>query len=79
MFTLFDSADYLCVDTERTTDFDYPWGDFGADIYFHSMAHVEHLIHFAPVGPATFFDGFEQGWQWEKIVFNYMTIVTDKM
>ena len=48
--TFLDVADDLRVDVERLADSDYLLGHLGTDIDLHAVAHIEYLIHLAPIG-----------------------------
>ena len=43
------------------------------------MAHVEHLVGFAVVGPAFLYDGFEEGRNWEHVVLYDATVLTHEV
>ena len=50
--SIFHMTDDLSLDAERAGDVDYGRRIGGIDVDFHAMPHVEHLVHFAPVGAA---------------------------
>ena len=74
-----DVANDLCIDVERTADGDDLLGHFGAYVDFHAMAHVEHLIHLAPVGAGTIVDGSEEWGYGEHVVLHHAAVVGYEM
>ena len=72
-------ANDLCIDVERTADGDDLFGHFGAYVDFHAMAHVEHLIHLAPVGAGTLVDGSEEWGYGEHVVLHHAAVVGYEM
>lgn len=38
----------LSINAKRLRDFDYFFGVFLRQIYFHAMSHIKHFVHFLP-------------------------------
>ena len=72
-------SDYLCVDIERTGDFDNLLRIFGREVYFHTVTHVEYLVHLFPIGSAFVVDCTEERWYGEHVVFDHTAVVADEM
>lgn len=53
-------------------------GMFGAEVYLHTVAHVEHFVHLGPVGAAFALDEVKEGRDWEHVVL-YDKLVLYKM
>ena len=51
----------------------------GADVYFHAVTHVEHLVHFFPGCVAFFMYNLEQRGNGEHVVFNNPAVLTHEM
>ena len=62
--TFFDMTNHLGIYIETAADVNDALGHFWANVDFHPVAHVEHLVHLAPVGAAAFVDDAEQ---WRNI------------
>ena len=69
----------LGIYIEFFTDVDYFFGNFRPHVNFHSVSHIEHLIHFFPICSGAIMDGFEQRWYGEHVVFDYFAVVVDEM
>ena len=72
-------ADDLRVDVERARDFDDFIGQFRCHVDFHTVAHIEYLVHLAPVGLRTVVDDAEQRWDGKHIVLDDAAILAHEM
>ncbi len=79
LFPFFYASDNTCVDVEAAAYFDNLFCMLGAYVYLHTMAHVEYLVHFFPVCATLFTYDPEERRNWEHIVLNDMTVVSDKV
>ena len=52
---------------------------FGANVDFHSVSHVEDFIHFSPVRSALFGNRFEERWHGEHVVLDDFAVVADEV
>ena len=68
----------MCIDVERTADVDDRFSRIGIGIDFHTVAHIEDLVHFVPIGTTLFMNQAEERRDGEKVVLDDMNIV-DKM
>ena len=50
--TFLNASHNLSIDVEAAADVDNGLCMFGGKIYLQAVAHVEHLVHFSPVGAA---------------------------
>ena len=48
--TFFDVADNLGIDVERLREVDNLLGNLRSNVDFHTVTHVEYLVHLLPVG-----------------------------
>src|SRR3712207_3999131 len=72
-------ANNLRIDTKLVADGYHLVGILWPHIDFHAMPHVEHLIHFLPVGARTVVDNAEKRRHSEHIIFHYLAILAHKM
>src|SRR5262249_24512451 len=76
-FRIFHTADDLAIDAERFRNVHNLWSDFLRDVEFQAVPHIEHLVHFLPVGAALLVDDAEQRWYVKQIVLNNMEFVDE--
>ena len=69
----------LGIDIETLGEGNDLFGFFWRDIYFHSVPHVEYLVHLAPVGTRTVVDSMKQWWNGKHVVFYHAAVVVDEM
>jgi len=72
-------ADNLGVDIEAAADIDDLLCHLGTDVDFHAVAHVEHLVHLAPVGAAALVDNLEERWYREHVVLDDAAVLAHKV
>ena len=59
-FSIFDMPYDLSFYAKTSTDVDNLLCRVWVEIDFHSVSHVEHLVHLFPFGLAFFFDDLEE-------------------
>src|SRR5574344_92211 len=78
-FSFFDMAHYLCIDMEALGDFYYFVCYFRLYIDFHTVPHIEYLIHLLPVCARAIVNGLEQWRYREHIILDDFAIIVYKM
>ena len=69
----------LCIDVEALADGNNLFGIFGTYVDFESVSHIEHFVHFCPVGAALLCNGLEERWHGEHIVLDDAAIFAHKV
>ena len=72
-------SDNLCVNVEALAYGNNLFCQFRADVYLHTVSHVEHLVHLFPVCVALFLYRLEEWRYREHVVFHDTTVVADKV
>ena len=70
---------YLSIDIEALADGDNLLCNLRTHIDFHTMTHVEYLIHFLPVGSRAVVDGLEERWNREHVVLHNLAVLVYEM
>ena len=79
LFAFFNVADNLGINIEGLRDGDDLLRYFRTYIDLHAVPHIEHLVHFLPVGARTLMDGFKQRRNGEHIVFYHTAVIVDEV
>ncbi len=79
LFAFFNVADNLGINIEILRYLNDFLGNLRTNINLHAVPHIEHLVHFLPVGAGTLVDGFEQRRNGEHIVFHHTAVIVDKV
>ena len=77
--TFFDVADNLGIDVERLRKVDNLLGNLWAYIDFHTVTHIEYLVHLLPVCARALVDGAKQGWNGEHVVLHHLAVIVDEV
>ncbi len=70
LFCGFYITAYLGVDMELGSQVYEGFGCFGIGKYFEALAHIEHLVHFFPIGACRFLDHPENRRCSQQVVFH---------
>ena len=79
LLTFLDVTDNLGIDVKGLGEGDDLFCHLRTHIDFHTVSHVEHLVHLLPVCTGTLVDGTEQGWNGEHVVLDDLAVVVDEV
>ena len=71
------AAHNLRIDAKVLADFDDALCLVGREVDFHTVTHVEHLVHLGPVGVALFVNGLEEGRHGEHVILDDVEFVDE--
>src|SRR5574344_534015 len=69
----------LSVDIETLADGYHLFGYFRADIHFHTVSHIEYLVHLLPVGLTFITDNLEERRNGEHVILDHTAVVAYEM
>lgn len=79
LLSFLNMTDNLCINVERLADCYYLFRNLRTNINFHTVSHVEDLVHFLPISSAFIMNHLEERRHREHVVLYDATVVIHEM